>query len=375
MKRPVKIGRNELCPCGSGRKYKKCHLNRESSAPIPYHEFAKELVRLRVGEQKCLHPLAGNAQCSGTVIAAHSISRNAALTKIARDHKVYQMDVDPHRIANAEGEPQLKLEYIKSATTFTGFCSEHDRDLFRPIDQGNVIPTREQALLLHYRSLCRELYVKRPTLKTNALLREADRGKSVGFQQMVQGRVTMNKVSITDALGQLAQDKTACDQALASADFSVLQGAFVRFRKTPSLACAGYTQPTFDFAGSEIQDMDDMTTPFLNLSFTLVPDVVGGIAVFSWLTNADAVCRPFVRSFMAVNDDRKSDALVQYVFDSFENFAAEPEWWEGLAETAKNELKLNAMNGTPIALWYDTGSLIPSTSRYADWEVESTGWF
>jgi hypothetical protein len=173
----------------------------------------------------------------------------------------------------------------------------------------------------------------------------------------------------------LAQDKTACDQALASADFSVLQGAFVRFRKTPSLACAGYTQPIFDFTGSEIQDMDDMTTPFLNLSFTLVPDVVGGIAVFSWLTNADAVCRPFVRSFMAVNDDRKSDALVQYVFDSFENFAAEPVWWEGLAETAKNELTMNATNGTPAALWYDTGSLIPSTSRYADWEVESTGWF
>lgn len=23
----VKIGRNELCPCGSGKKFKKCHLN------------------------------------------------------------------------------------------------------------------------------------------------------------------------------------------------------------------------------------------------------------------------------------------------------------------------------------------------------------
>jgi hypothetical protein len=26
--RPRKIGRNDLCPCGSGKKYKKCHLNR-----------------------------------------------------------------------------------------------------------------------------------------------------------------------------------------------------------------------------------------------------------------------------------------------------------------------------------------------------------
>ena len=23
---PKKIGRNELCPCGSGKKYKRCHV-------------------------------------------------------------------------------------------------------------------------------------------------------------------------------------------------------------------------------------------------------------------------------------------------------------------------------------------------------------
>ena len=26
-RRPPKVGRNELCPCGSGRKFKKCCLN------------------------------------------------------------------------------------------------------------------------------------------------------------------------------------------------------------------------------------------------------------------------------------------------------------------------------------------------------------
>jgi uncharacterized protein YecA (UPF0149 family) len=24
--KPPRVGRNELCPCGSGKKYKKCHL-------------------------------------------------------------------------------------------------------------------------------------------------------------------------------------------------------------------------------------------------------------------------------------------------------------------------------------------------------------
>jgi hypothetical protein len=191
---------------------------------------------------------------------------------------------------------------------------------------------------------------------------------------MVQGLVTARSVSIKDALGQLEKDKATFDQALTTRNFNIVQGAFVRFRKTPALACAGYTQPTFDFAGNEIQDITDMSAPFLNLSFTLLPDEDGGVAVFSWLPDADSVCRPFVQSFMALDEDRKSDALVQYVFDSFENFAAEPLWWEGLPGTAKDELKMNALNGTDLAIGYDSAALIVGPTRYADWDIVTTGW-
>jgi hypothetical protein len=349
-------------------------LDRASATPTPYYESAKELISLRAGAKKCLHPMPGNAQCGGAVIEAHSISRNAALTGIARDQKVYQLDTNPFTIKKAEGMPQLKLEYIRLATTFTGFCSPHDAALFRPIDQGGITPTREQAFLLHYRSLCRELYVKRPTLETNEQLRETDKGRPVQFQRMVQGLVDARNVAVNDALTQLEQDKATCDQALNAKDHSVLEGAYVRFRKTPSLACAGYTQPTSDFAGNEIQDISDMSKPFLNLSFTLLPDTTGGIAVFTWFKGADAVCRPFVQSFLALSDSRKSDALVQYVFDSFENFAAEPVWWEGLPEAARDELKFSSLNGTDMSFGLDGAALIPGATRYADWEVDSQGW-
>jgi len=30
----VKTGRNELCPCGSGKKYKNCCLGKKSATPI-----------------------------------------------------------------------------------------------------------------------------------------------------------------------------------------------------------------------------------------------------------------------------------------------------------------------------------------------------
>ncbi len=32
----MSIGRNEPCPCGSGRKYKKCCLDKKATSPVYY---------------------------------------------------------------------------------------------------------------------------------------------------------------------------------------------------------------------------------------------------------------------------------------------------------------------------------------------------
>ncbi len=32
----AKIGRNDPCPCGSGKKYKKCHLVQTKASPSPF---------------------------------------------------------------------------------------------------------------------------------------------------------------------------------------------------------------------------------------------------------------------------------------------------------------------------------------------------
>jgi SEC-C motif len=367
-----KIGRNDLCPCGSGKKYKKCHLDREAAVPVPYFESANELIRLRAGEKKCLHP-SPPSPCSGKVIRAHSISRSTALTKIARNGLVYQLDTNPFTIEKTRGRVPLKLGNIASATTFTGFCSPHDNALFGPIDRGNLTPTKEELVLLHYRALCREVYVKRPNTETNELLRELDRGRPVEFQAMVQGLVTARGERIDESIKQLEADKAQCDRAVIQNDHTLLRGAYIHFRQLTTVACSGYTQPSFDFAGQSVQDISDMTKPYLNCSFTLLPNDVGGIAVFAWLDNADSVCRPFLQSLFNLPDDRKSDALIQYTFDSCENFAAQPQWWETLSAAAQAALKKRVLNWTDMG-GIDSSTLVPGAMRFADWEVNSFGW-
>lgn len=49
-----KIGRNELCPCGSGRKFKKCHMGREEELDL---EGLGEITAEEMGERITALPL------------------------------------------------------------------------------------------------------------------------------------------------------------------------------------------------------------------------------------------------------------------------------------------------------------------------------
>ena len=39
-----KIGRNDPCPCGSGKKYKNCHLGKDQEAPSSKIKFKAKLL-------------------------------------------------------------------------------------------------------------------------------------------------------------------------------------------------------------------------------------------------------------------------------------------------------------------------------------------
>ncbi|MGM0452016.1 MAG: type I methionyl aminopeptidase [Thermodesulfobacteriota bacterium] len=44
------VGRNDPCPCGSGKKYKKCCLNKKTDTPIDYAQWYKQKYNIRLKE-------------------------------------------------------------------------------------------------------------------------------------------------------------------------------------------------------------------------------------------------------------------------------------------------------------------------------------
>ena len=155
----MKLGRNDPCWCGSGMKYKRCHLNREVQTPLEPWEASKAF-REALSTKDCLAPQVWLNKCRGPIVRAHTVPKSASLKTIARDGHVYSLDLSLDGIGKGLGGPVPKLCGIKRASTFTGFCSGHDNAIFSPLEKFVFSGTSEQCFLLGYRALAREFYTK-----------------------------------------------------------------------------------------------------------------------------------------------------------------------------------------------------------------------
>jgi hypothetical protein len=53
---------------------------------------------------------------------------------------------------------------VRTASTFFGFCSRHDTEMFRPVEYGHRGLTNENCFLLSFRALAYEVIMKRCAL-------------------------------------------------------------------------------------------------------------------------------------------------------------------------------------------------------------------
>ncbi len=103
-----------------------------------------------------------NSDCNN-IIKAHSIQENKILKKIAVNGHVAMVAND--RITMVDGQIDtdnlVKIEFIGKgkATTFQGFCREHDLEIFKPIELKDYIAgNKEQNFLFAYRNLAKEFH-------------------------------------------------------------------------------------------------------------------------------------------------------------------------------------------------------------------------
>ena len=119
----MKIRRNEPCPCGSGKKFKKCHLHREKLKPLTEGEVIGMQSSHKISK-KCFHPLADSNTCQGKIINAHTVSKSSSLRALSNNGKVLHFKASINDLFKNDSELSVDEVGINKASTFPGFCSK-----------------------------------------------------------------------------------------------------------------------------------------------------------------------------------------------------------------------------------------------------------
>ena len=335
----TKLGRNTRCWCGSGKKYKRCHLDRDAQQSIGKQEAIEQFHSL-YEKGNCLHPNAGPSTCTGKIIKSHTIQRHGGLDRIAHNGHVYTLLKDGRPFDESKWKPNSGPNKVgtRKASTFTGFCARHDNELFAPLERKPFNGTMEQIALLGYRAICYELYMKERALAGSSLQRNMDKGKSQAFQWQWQKSVTIRNSGVNKAIEELRGLKSQYDEIMSNRCFFKMNYYVVNFDSSPEAMCNGTAQATHDFRGNRIGHLGFLSHPANWLTFSLIETDTGGAAIFSWLVD-HTKSKDILLTLDEVSDAYLPHAIIRFMFEFFENTYFSPTWWDGLENSVQAILK------------------------------------
>lgn len=328
-------GRNEPCWCGSGQKYKKCHLHRDKQKPIDKAKIFKQLNSF-YDYKVCSVPDSMKHECTKDIIKAHSVSKGSSLKEISKNGHVLTTFK-----ATTINEKSIKIEPkkigINRASTFTGFCSYHDNSLFSDIEDKDFEVSELSCFLIAYRAIARELFVKKRATSTFDMAKNLDKGKSLPFQKKFQAMHNHlsqnNDLSTTD----LEYIKNIFDTCYVSSDYTSIQHLILTLDAAPKVMTSAVVAPLFDFQGNIVQTTtnDPNQIPDYLIVNAFSSNGIGYI-VLSWLEEHKKACAQLYKSLMKSSSPASS--LVIFIFALIENIYLSEEWWEGLEQGDRDML-------------------------------------
>lgn len=334
--------RNQECWCGSGKKYKKCHLGREREKSIRQSDIEKNLKKIK-SRKTCMAPDNLKHECT-QIIHAHTISKSCNLKKIADEkNNLLTYVVDAGNIeTNTPPSFKIKKVGINKASTYQIFCSKHDKDFFFIIEDREFVFSDEQVFMLSYRNLCYELYLKENIIDINRERRRFDGGKELEEQLLFQCKLNANNQGASCGVRDLETQKNQFDKLFIKRKFNAINYYAIIIDQIPQFMGSCIWCPTLDFYNNRLANLLDTTKIFNSISASVITlnDDKGAI-IFSWLklNSEDKHCLSFVASLNSLSNDEKAGAILKWFFASVENLYFQEKWWDSLDTTIQEKIK------------------------------------
>lgn len=260
------------------------------------------------------------------------------LRPISRDGHVYTFAYEAKPTDLVRDQIQFVLRGVNQTSVFYGFCEKHDRDLFSCIETEPFICSRKQLATLYFRALAREYHPKLQQLEARMTQDELRAVYEIPEdQEMAPRHEDLFFVAGTlKAQNEIHDLKERVDGILAAEEYSrIISQVFVIDGVFP-VACAGITNPDFDFDGNLIQNIADLELVCELISYSVVVDGGTSYVILSYLDVHAGLADKFISSLLP----RRNVAadLIWMTFCHFENTAYSPEWIESLSDELKEEL-------------------------------------
>ena len=316
------VGRNELCSCGSGKKFKKCCLDKEKN-PLPreenFHQIKKEFLKGDRAAKYCSAPASFKCNCSPKVIKAHTVPKSSSLRAISRDGHVVGW------------KGSFGLVGVNQASIFSGFCKTHDNEIFSPIETEAFEKTSEQCFLWAYRAVCLELYRKREKEKEyQEVLKE------IGKQASVKDEVKWSLGGVELGLKDMLCHKEIFDQILKEQLYTDCRSIVFELSEiSPVVVCSG-TNPNFDFCGNRLQDLLRFAPDLMTMN--VFNQHEKGFIVLSWSKNYAEAPQKLIKSLYRKSREEFSIYLIQYLFFNCQNCFISPDWWDKVGKENRQSI-------------------------------------
>lgn len=344
----MKIGRNELCPCGSKMKYKKC-CNGKDANTLNLKNFnsilaVKKMIDKRIEKARiktCLHPQ--KSECAGKVIKAHSIQNNKILSSIAENGHVMMFRPE----INKRGlEANMNSVGRTVATTFTGFCSHHDKITFAPIEDRLYVGSSEQNFLFAYRALAFDRHKKLEQINVvrDCIKDQPQMLTESSFVKFYRG----NQLAERD----FQEYTRKFDEALITSKYDILETVKIRLNGFARIAISSAFYLQYDILGNPLNNVNSLDSEKLKMIMVnAFPQEDNTFIILSWLKEDVDFFAQFKKQFLNLDDNSVINVLNNLIPYYSENFAIGPKLWESFDELSKQEIQF-VFNGEGKNAYY-----------------------
>ena len=339
--------RNAPCWCGSGKKWKKCHRDRESQRPVTPGE---QLSRLHLEFQKgyCSHPQASPANCGQRIIRAHTVQRRGGIAAIAENGHVISAKTGAQDLIRNHGAFVPRRVGVHSASTFMGFCGTHDNSMFQPVETHSVLLTPESCFILGFRAISYELFSKKAALRSVETMRELDRGKPFENQCALQQHIHLYETGTKRGLDDCERWKKQYDTIFIKERFEEYRFVGVEYSSVLPVVGCGAFHPEYDFAGNPLQIVSRGDGPHQHVGLNLTVLNDRSVLVIGWSEGCEGPAELFGHSFGDVPDEQKANVGIQLAVEHIENIYMKPSWWHGLSDSARTALITRMRSGMRV---------------------------